>query len=62
MLIKIRKYLGLDVKSDNQRRKECNERKKAKGLYRPSIWVHESWKGTEALEKLKKRLGKERMK
>lgn len=47
--------------NSNERRQASEDRKRAKGFYKPSIWVHTSWKGTEALEKIKERLGKERV-
>lgn len=44
------------MKTDKQYRAESDARKRAKGLYKPSIWVHESWKGTEEYEQIKQRL------
>ncbi len=49
------------MKKDNEYRAASDARKRARGLYKPSIWVHNSWRGTEAYEKLKERLGKERV-
>lgn len=49
------------MKSDNQRKAESNARKRERGLYQTSIWVHESWRSTELLQRLKQRLSKPRV-
>lgn len=50
------------MKSDNQRRAESDARKRAQNKFKLTTWADESWRGTEALETLKKRLYKERVK
>ncbi len=47
------------MKQDKQRRAMCDAKKREKGLYKPSIWVHTSWKGTKEYQKIKDSLSKE---
>ena len=50
------------MKSSNERRQASEDRKRANGFYKPNVWFHETWKGTEALEKLKELVKKPRVK
>jgi len=43
-------------------RERKNQKKRDQNLYQTTIWVHESWRGDEALANMKRRLEKPRIK